>query len=155
PMEVKMAQLWGELLDVERVGIHDDFFELGGHSLQATKLVLRMREAFEIPIAISALFHHPTIAGLAETLQREGVPQSELPLVRRARAGRPEGDAHAGCCVLPASQGQQRLWFLEELNPASGAAYHVCGGLDLHGPVDETRMGEALDRVVSRHEGLR
>src|SRR5262249_12805988 len=53
------------------------------------------------------------------------------------------------------SQGQQRLWFLEELNPASGAAYHVCGGLDLHGPVEGARMGEALDRVVSRHESLR
>ena len=71
PAERRMAGIWEELLGVERVSIRDNFFDLGGHSLQATKIILRMREGLQVPIAISELFHHPTIAGLAEKLLQQ------------------------------------------------------------------------------------
>jgi len=156
--EKRMAGIWEELLGVERVGIRDNFFDLGGHSLQATKVILRMREALQTPIAISELFHHPTIAGLAEKLLQDGGASpalSELPLERQRREGRGAGEEFGGCYVFGASYGQQRLWFLHELNELSGVAYHVCGGLKLEGAVSREQMAEGLNRVVARHESLR
>ncbi|WP_210638717.1 phosphopantetheine-binding protein [Pseudomonas sp. Tri1] len=63
-MEITLAALWCELLNVERVGRHDNFFALGGHSLIAMSLVERMRQQ-RLRVDISQLFTAPTLAGLA------------------------------------------------------------------------------------------
>ncbi|HEX5869637.1 MAG TPA: amino acid adenylation domain-containing protein, partial [Longimicrobium sp.] len=68
PVEEALAAVWGEVLRLERVGVHDDFFGLGGHSLLATRLVWRIREAMDGEIDIVALFETPTIAGIAPRL---------------------------------------------------------------------------------------
>src|SRR5579884_853998 len=71
PLEEGLAQIWAELLGVERVGVHDDFFALGGHSLLATQVVIRIRNAYT-DIPLHSLFDFPTVAGLAEVvLERE------------------------------------------------------------------------------------
>jgi acyl carrier protein len=68
-----MAEVWGEVLRVERVGIHDDFFELGGHSLLATRLISRIREVFRVELPLLSLFHTPNIAALSEEItERQG-----------------------------------------------------------------------------------
>ena len=72
PIEHHLVEIWKELLGLERVGIHDNFFELGGHSLLATQLVSRLRageEGVEIPLRI--VFESPTIAGIADFIERE------------------------------------------------------------------------------------
>ncbi|HLP59561.1 MAG TPA: phosphopantetheine-binding protein, partial [Candidatus Deferrimicrobium sp.] len=56
-----VAEIWQELLGIDKVGVHDDFFQLGGHSLLATKLMARMREVFRIDLPLSILFDKPTI----------------------------------------------------------------------------------------------
>jgi amino acid adenylation domain-containing protein len=72
-LERTLAEIWGEALGLERVGIHDDFFELGGHSLLATRLVGRIRSAFGVELPLAALLTHPTIAGVAaETARLRG-----------------------------------------------------------------------------------
>jgi amino acid adenylation domain-containing protein len=65
PVEQSLAEIWAQLLRVDRVGIHDNFFDLGGHSLLATQVISRMREGFQVEIPLRALFENPTVAGLA------------------------------------------------------------------------------------------
>lgn len=65
PIEEALAEIWSEVLDVKRVGVHDSFFELGGHSLLATQLISRAEDAFRIKIPLRTLFEGPTISSLA------------------------------------------------------------------------------------------
>lgn len=55
----------------------------------------------------------------------------------------------------PLSWAQQRLWFLDQLDPAAGAAYHIASATRLQGVLDHTALQAALDRIVARHESLR
>ncbi len=68
PTEITLAQIWIQVLRIERVGTNDDFFELGGHSLLATQVISRARQAFAIDISLQSLFEQPTIAGLASRI---------------------------------------------------------------------------------------
>lgn len=60
--EERMAEMWQELLGIERIGVHDDFFGLGGHSLLATQIVSRVREMFQLELPLKAIFEAPTVA---------------------------------------------------------------------------------------------
>jgi len=68
PVQQAVAAIWGEILKVDRVGLHDNFFELGGHSLMATQIISRLRETFGVEIAVTELFEAPTVAGMAENI---------------------------------------------------------------------------------------
>jgi surfactin family lipopeptide synthetase A len=70
PCEEKLAGIWAEFLGFDQVGVHDNFFALGGHSLLATQIMSRIRRAFRIQIPLRRLFQTPTIAGLAEYIER-------------------------------------------------------------------------------------
>jgi amino acid adenylation domain-containing protein len=65
-----LAQIWRELLQIPRVGIHDNFFELGGHSLLAMQFLARVRAAFEAELTLRHVFEAPTIAELAVVLDK-------------------------------------------------------------------------------------
>jgi acyl carrier protein len=69
PVEEILASLWAELLGVERVSVEESFFELGGHSLLATQLVSRIREVFQVELALRLIFDHPTVAEIAAILE--------------------------------------------------------------------------------------
>jgi acyl carrier protein len=68
-VEKALAKIWGEVLGLERVGVHDNFFELGGHSLLATQIISRARDKFEMELPLHRLFKTPTIAGLTELIE--------------------------------------------------------------------------------------
>ncbi|HEC84378.1 MAG TPA: amino acid adenylation domain-containing protein [Thioploca sp.] len=76
PEEKQLADIWAELLKVERVGIHDNFFELGGHSLLVPQVVSRVRNTFSIGLPIPYLFKSPTVAGLAKHIKAIRYPHS-------------------------------------------------------------------------------
>ncbi|HEX2092011.1 MAG TPA: condensation domain-containing protein, partial [Longimicrobiaceae bacterium] len=145
PTEERLAGIWAEVLGVERVGVHDDFFALGGHSLVATRVISRAREAFRVELPLRALFEAPTVAGLGERVDaRLSTAAAEAPPVVPIPRDRP----------LPLSFAQQRLWFIDQLEPGS-AVYHIPYALRLRGALDPGALRRALTAVVRRHEALR
>ncbi|WDD36586.1 amino acid adenylation domain-containing protein (plasmid) [Nostoc sp. UHCC 0926] len=86
PVEKLLAQIWSEVLRLERVGVHDNFFDLGGHSLLATQVVSRLRNAFEVDLAVRDLFETPTIADLAVIIAQRLAQATDSELLAQAFA---------------------------------------------------------------------
>jgi acyl carrier protein len=79
-VEETLVKIWADILDVDRVGIHDSFFDLGGHSLAATRIVSRVVKAFPSELPLKVFFDSPTVAEMAEVIvqnQRENSGHSE------------------------------------------------------------------------------
>jgi amino acid adenylation domain-containing protein len=68
--EQRVAEILGELLDLEEIGLDDNFFLLGGHSLLGAQLIARLRDAFGVEISLRSLFEGPTVAALSAELDR-------------------------------------------------------------------------------------
>jgi acyl carrier protein len=146
PFEGMMAAIWAEVLGIEEVGADSDFFDLGGHSLLATQLMSRVREVFKVELPLRSLFEAPTVAGLAQRAEEAIRAASGLlapPILPVPRGGE-----------LPLSFAQQRLWFLDQLEPGS-AFYITSRALWLDGPLEVAVLERTLTEVVRRHEVLR
>ncbi|WP_414575221.1 amino acid adenylation domain-containing protein [Anabaena sp. CCY 9402-a] len=71
-IEAQLADIYAQILKLEKVSVHDDFFELGGHSLIATQLIAQALQVFQVELTVMDLFDAPTVAGMAERiLQRQ------------------------------------------------------------------------------------
>nr|QEO74826.1 condensation domain-containing protein [uncultured bacterium] len=146
PTEEVLAGIWSEVLKAKRVSITANFFELGGHSLLATQVASRVREAFGVEVPLRRLFEAPTVEELAAHVEAALGGERRLslpPLVPAAREGR-----------LPLSFAQQRLWFLDQLEPGN-AAYNMPAAVRLEGALDVAALERALNEIVARHEALR
>ncbi|HEU0012159.1 MAG TPA: amino acid adenylation domain-containing protein, partial [Longimicrobium sp.] len=144
--EEVLAGVWADLLGVERPGAHDDFFRLGGHSLLATRLAGRLRRDLGVEVPLRALFEHPGLAAMAAEVDRLRGESSaaQAPPIRPVPRG---GD-------LPASFTQERLWFVDRLEPGS-PTYHMPSAYRLRGALDVAALERAFDTLVRRHETLR
>ncbi|HZF14101.1 MAG TPA: amino acid adenylation domain-containing protein, partial [Thermoanaerobaculia bacterium] len=156
PVEGMLAGIWEEVLGREQIGATDDFFALGGHSLLATQVVSRVRTLFEVELPLRQLFEAPTLAGLARAISgareaREARDASQVeaiapPIVPVPRDGE-----------LPLSFAQQRLWFIDQLEPGN-PAYNVPWAMrleGLEGEIEVDRLRRTFGEVVRRHEALR
>jgi amino acid adenylation domain-containing protein len=145
--EEVLAGIWAGVLGLEQVGIHDDFFQLGGHSLIAGQIVSRARKAFQIDLPLRTLFEAPTVAGLSvviETAQHErmGLPAPlSFPRVSRDEP-------------LPVSLAQQRLWFLDRMQPGT-VAYNIFPSFRLRGVLNVKALEQSLNEIIRRHESFR
>ncbi len=152
PAEEAMAALWREILGIAQVGRDADFFALGGHSLLATQLVARVRDAFGVEVPLRALFETPTVAGLAVWIENNPAggssPASVSTAVPPPLVPRPPGEP------APLSFGQERLWFLDRLEPGN-TSLNMGGALRLRGRLDARVLERALNEIVRRHESLR
>ncbi|MFL6194099.1 MAG: amino acid adenylation domain-containing protein [Thermoanaerobaculia bacterium] len=146
PAEEIVAGLFAGVLGLDRVGVRDGFFDLGGHSLLATQVVSRVRQAFGVDLELRALFESPTVEGLAARIE-------ELERAARRLAAPPLARAWNGP-ERPLSFAQQRLWFLDRLEPGS-AVYNMLTALRIRGGLDLAALAAGLDEVVRRHEVLR
>jgi len=85
-LEKEIAAIWQQLLGVQQVGIHDNFFDSGGHSLLITQLFTQLRNTFEVKLALHSLFDLPTIASIAQEIERirqlpPGTDPEDIPAV--------------------------------------------------------------------------
>ena len=142
--ERKLAQIWAQVLKVERVGVHDNFFELGGHSLLATRVVSLVSEALGREVALRVLFEHAELELLARHLEGDDGAPELVPMAVVARDGR-----------LPLSYAQQRLWFLDQYEKGQ-ANYNIPLAVKLSGSgVSVEAIGAVFKELVNRHETLR
>ncbi len=107
------------------------------------QLLSRLRRKLGARLTLRELFDAPTVRGLAALVHAASPTEAvSIPLANRAAR-------------LPLSFSQQRLWFLDHLDHAAGAAYHLPLALSLKGTLDKTALQATLDRLVARHETLR
>ena len=119
---------------------------LAGHSLLATRVMSRLRAALGIEVPLRDLFAAPRLADFAarvEAMRRTGAVPPAPPLLPLAREG-----------ALPLSFAQQRLWFVDQLEPGS-PLYNMPGALRVEGPLDGAVLALCLGEIVRRHEALR
>jgi amino acid adenylation domain-containing protein len=146
PVEEVVADIWSEVLKLDRLGTQNDFFALGGHSLLATQVMSRIRQVFQVELPLRAIFESATVAGLAQRIEqekRQGQPAPPPPILPVPR----DRD-------LPLSFAQQRLWFLDQLQP-DNPMYNISQAYRFMGELDIDAVQRALREIVRRHEVLR
>ncbi|HEU0052513.1 MAG TPA: condensation domain-containing protein, partial [Longimicrobium sp.] len=146
PVEEVLAGTWAEVLGVERVGVEDHFFELGGHSLLATRVAARVRAVFGVELPLRSVFERSVLSELAAEIERlrgTGAAADAEAITPAAR----EGD-------LPVTFAQERLWFVDALDPGS-PAYAIPFSYRITGALDDDALRRALTELVRRHEPLR
>lgn len=144
PIEEQLVQIWKDILGLEKVGVTNDFFELGGHSLLGTQMFARVKNIFSINIGLRKLFEAPTIRQLAAIIDaetRSGNTQAKI--VPRAANEKPI-----------ASTQQQRVWYLEQIEPDS-FAYNLPASFRLRGKLNIDALQRAFETIEQRHEILR
>ncbi|MEN3328617.1 MAG: hypothetical protein V7638_3424, partial [Acidobacteriota bacterium] len=146
PVEELLTHIFASILDVDSIGANDDFFQLGGHSLLATQVMSRVRETFKIQIPLTALFEYSTVASLAPHIEAAIQTSAGIATPIIARGPRQE--------PLPLSFGQQRLWFVDQLQSGT-AAYNVPLAMRLTGPLNVSALEQSFTEIVHRHESLR
>ncbi|MEV4380195.1 amino acid adenylation domain-containing protein [Streptosporangium sp. NPDC049644] len=143
PAERALAEIWCEVLGVDRVGVHDDVFDLGCDSLLLIRALARIRARLGADVPVRSAFEHPTVAALAATLPGAGSGISPPG---------PEPAGHDG--PSPLSDAQRRLWYVDRLAHGS-PLYTVAAAWRLEGAVGVTALQRAVDRLVARHDALR
>jgi len=142
-IEKKLAQLFIELLGVEKVGIYDNFFELGGHSLLATQLVSKIRAELEVELSLKKLFATPTVESIKTTLSKSQ-KSSHTPIPKATNRDN-----------IPLSYTQERLWFLDRFEEGESQVYSMPSLLRLEGSLDFDHLEGIFGAIVKRHEILR
>ncbi len=140
--ETLVADIYAEVLGIERVGAADDFFDVGGNSLTATRVIAHVNAAFGTAIPVRAVFDAPTVADLAEVVESSG--ETDRPAL--VQGPRPER--------IPLSPAQARMWIINRYDPES-VAYNIPLVLRLSGELDVAALQAAVTDVLGRHESLR
>ncbi|MGW8652120.1 amino acid adenylation domain-containing protein, partial [Nocardia salmonicida] len=146
PIEEIVAATFAEVLGLSgdrAVGLDDDFFDLGGNSLIATQVVARLGAALDTRVPVRALFEAPSVSALAAKVEVHAGSGSRRELVAGARPDQ-----------IPLSLAQQRMWFLNRFDSATGVN-NIPLAVRLTGDLDIDALRQAVADVVDRHEVLR
>jgi acyl-CoA synthetase (AMP-forming)/AMP-acid ligase II len=145
-LEKSLAEFWAEILQVEKIGIHDDFFALGGDSLLATHVLAHVYEIMQVELDVSRFFEAPTVAEVAQHLEAM-IQTGQAPRSRALLRVRREGE-------VPASIAQERLCRLQQALPDI-PFFNVLYALRLKSPCDVRLLERSINEIVRRHEILR
>ncbi|NLE87560.1 MAG: amino acid adenylation domain-containing protein [Myxococcales bacterium] len=144
--EAHIAAAFQDLLGVESVSVHDNFFDLGGHSVLAAQVLARLQREHGIVLPFRKLFEAPTVAGLAALL-----PESQPTAAPRDAVTIPRLEEGA---PAPLSLMQQRLWFLEQLDPGL-AVQNLPSAFRIRGALNAEALERAIQEILARHEVVR
>ncbi len=149
-LETEIAAIWAELLGVDDLGVDDDFFALGGHSLLATRLLMEVERRYGVEVPLGSFFRAPTIAHLAQILERARAAARPLSLGGRRRiddaerisgpATRGRGDderlrrARQAPGLDPRGQAAVLELALEQRHPAGPSLPGQCAAGSVDGP---------------------
>jgi len=142
--EAQIAELFIDILGIEHCSIDDSFFDLGGHSLSAKRLISRLRKVFGLKLELDDVFDTPTVTGLAARLTHTAENDITHTTIEKAPRNVP----------LMLSFAQQRLWFLDQLQPGN-PFYNMPGEVQLTGRLHVDVLHAAINSVIERHESLR
>ncbi|MBL0093822.1 MAG: hypothetical protein IPP50_16745 [Piscinibacter sp.] len=151
PTEQIVASAMESVLALPGLGDDDNFFQLGGHSLLATQLANSLGRSTGARVPLRAIFEAPTVTQLAAWLDARSasaMPATAATATPAAAPARAEADR------APLSLMQQRLWFLEQLEPGR-VTYNTPSAHRLTGPLDVAALERALNEMVRRQPILR
>jgi amino acid adenylation domain-containing protein/FkbM family methyltransferase len=144
-VESAIANIWQEIIGIERVGVEDDFFELGGESLAAVHMLAAIEDVLLAQVSFADFLDAPTVAGLAAavTLTREQHTQAGPVLEPGPLNG-----------AAPCTFAQERVWFVDQLAGGTGA-YNEPLGARLRGPLDDSALEQSIKELARRHAAFR
>jgi tyrocidine synthetase III len=140
--ETKLALIWQQVLDREKISAKDHFFELGGHSLKITRVASQVHKTFDVKIPLKDLFNSPVLEEQAALIQRsrKTTYSQILPVQQQPH--------------YPLSAAQRRLWVLCQFEQGS-IAYNMPSVCIFEGRLDLQAVEDAFNTVIDRHESLR
>ncbi len=156
--ETMLADLFAEVLHLQRVSIHDSFFDLGGNSLLAARLLYKAEDAFQVKIGMRHFLAQPDVAGLGQAIvaerQRAG-ERDERPHAPATSMGTgtavPDGDPLAQSNL---TRGQFLMWMGQQMNPEA-PLYNVVHAFMIQGRLDSGAFQQAFQTLVDQNDALR
>jgi amino acid adenylation domain-containing protein len=146
PVELKLAEIWEQVLKRPKVGIRNNFFDIGGHSLVGVQIITRINESFKTRVKIKDLFLNPTVEDLALRIEDPASAAGlKKPIALTAQPRRQYYDL---------SHAQRRLWFIDQLIEGD-VSYIIPFGVYIRGHIDLEVYNAAWRYLVHRHSSLR
>jgi amino acid adenylation domain-containing protein len=137
-----IAEIWAEVLQIEKVGRSDNFFNLGGHSLKAVQMVGLVAEKLEINIPLREVFYNPTIEAFSKSMiKNSGNKYHSISKVEEKK-------------YYDVSNAQLRLWYDIEKS-SDDIVYNMPIAYNIKGALDKDVLSKSFDALVKRHEVLR
>jgi acyl carrier protein len=149
-IEEQLITIWSEVLNLNStktsIDSHTNFFQMGGSSLQASEIIIRIEEVFNVELALSTVFEAPTIAGLIGHIEQAIAQGKSLDL--------PPVEVSMLSQILPFSGVQESSWLLTHLMP-SLPLHHMSVTVRIPHPVNPLALERALNEIIRRHQAWR
>ncbi|MDC2865508.1 non-ribosomal peptide synthetase [Bacillus sp. BP-3] len=139
-----IANLWGELLKLDKVGLNESFINIGGNSLFAARFAARIKEDLNIFITLQHLFEYPTVRKISEFIEEQKSDSEQIELIPSVTSN----------TRMNLSYSQKRLWFINELEGLN-SLYSLPNYIEIEGDLHVKSLEKGLNEVIQRQEILR
>lgn len=141
-MEKTLLPIWQDVLGVNKISVKDSFFDIGGNSLRATKLAYKINQSLNIRVSVRNVFEWQTMEQMAQFIdQMEKQVNLSIPQAQEKE-------------YYPLSSAQMRMYIMG-IKAGEEVTYNMSGMFMMEGALDRTRLEEAFQQLVARHESLR
>jgi acyl carrier protein len=134
--EIKLHEIWVELIGHQEFGVTEDFFSIGGSSIKGIQMLSRIHKLFMVEISLTDMFLNSTIKKLAKLID-EGRPTEEVNVLESYF---PKPDR------IPLSFGQERIYFIDKLE--GSFQYHIPAVIQIEGDLNLDALNDAFDKII-------